>query len=114
VATKADLGAVGGGYHYRISTVTGEGIDALENGLAAYVADEIGAFEDIVITRARHRDGLSRAARHLLDAIDGSNQGLELRAEHLRAAADALGRLTGRIDVEDLLDVIFRDFCIGK
>lgn len=38
----------------------------------------------------------------------------ELRAEDLRRAADALGRITGRIDVEDLLDVIFRDFCIGK
>ncbi len=39
---------------------------------------------------------------------------MELRAEDLRQATDALGRITGRIDVEDLLDVIFRDFCIGK
>jgi len=39
---------------------------------------------------------------------------LELKAEELRLAARALGRITGRIDAEDLLDVIFRDFCIGK
>ena len=43
------------------------------------------------------------------DAVDA-----ELRAEDMRLAARALGRITGRVDVEDVLDVIFRDFCIGK
>ena len=47
-------------------------------------------------------------------AVEGDHLPTELRAEDLRQAADALGRITGRIDVEDLLDVIFRDFCIGK
>jgi tRNA modification GTPase len=68
-----------------------------------------------LITRARHR----RALQEMVAALDRALQhdhaaGEELIAEDLRAAAMALGRLTGRVDVEDILDVIFRDFCIGK
>lgn len=65
-------------------------------------------------TRDRHRAGLSETLRHLDRAMAIREIGLELAAESLRSAADSLGRITGRIDVEDLLDVIFRDFCIGK
>jgi tRNA modification GTPase len=56
---------------------------------------------------------------HSLKALDQAlNPGLksatDILAEELRSAATTLGRLTGRVDVEDILDVIFRDFCIGK
>ena len=63
-------------------------------------------------TRARHRDGVREALRHL-DQIRNA-QAPELEAEHLRAAHDALGRITGRVDVEDLLGVVFSEFCVGK
>jgi tRNA modification GTPase len=68
------------------------------------------------LTRARHREALEdcRAAlERFLDAAD-SDKTPELAAEDLRLAARALGRITGRVDVEDVLDAIFRDFCIGK
>jgi tRNA modification GTPase len=63
-------------------------------------------------TRARHREALTRC----LDALDRARCAHlpELGAEELRRAADELGRITGRIDIEDMLDAIFRDFCIGK
>lgn len=114
IATKVDLAKPTGEVDHRISTTTGEGLSALEDAIGSHVAKHIGDIEDIVITRARHQDGLAKCVRHLRAAITNQAAGLELRAEDLRSAADALGRLTGKIDVEDLLDVIFRDFCIGK
>lgn len=114
IATKCDLGNIARRYDLAVSTVTGVGLDDLEATLGQYVRETIGGVEDLVITRARHRDGLSACVAHLKRAIAGDGLGLELRAEDLRRAADALARLTGRIDVEDLLEVIFRDFCIGK
>jgi tRNA modification GTPase len=65
-----------------------------------------------VLTRARHREALEDAAVSLRRALDAPLP--ELRAEDLRLAWRSLGRITGVVDVEDLLDVIFRDFCIGK
>ena len=71
--------------------------------------------ESALLTRERHRHALAgcRAAalRRALGALAGRE---DLLAEELRLAGQALGRLTGRVDVEDILDVIFRDFCIGK
>ena len=64
------------------------------------------------LTRARHRATLEECVS-CLDAACVANVP-ELMAEEIRSAARALGRITGRVDVEDLLDVIFRDFCIGK
>jgi tRNA modification GTPase len=66
------------------------------------------------MTRERHRAALSVAGSAIGQAVLPGQRPLELRAESLRQAGDSLGRVTGRIDVEDLLDVIFRDFCIGK
>ena len=66
-----------------------------------------------MITRERHRLVLNQAHAALKRALSLSGQE-DLFAEELRTAAAALGRLTGRVDVEDILDVIFRDFCIGK
>ena len=71
--------------------------------------------ESALVTRERHRRALEEvlaALRRAQGARCGGHE--DLLAEELRIAATALGRLTGRVDVEDILDVIFRDFCIGK
>ncbi len=71
--------------------------------------------EPALITRERHRRALEDALAALRRALKPEIAGREdLLAEELHVAARALGRLTGRVDVEDILDVIFRDFCIGK
>ena len=70
-----------------------------------------------VPTRARHRQALEdcgNALDRVRRAATERQQASELMAEDMRLATRALGRITGRVDVEDLLDVIFRDFCIGK
>jgi tRNA modification GTPase len=64
------------------------------------------------MTRARHRLALSAAAAALKEAISATES--ELKAENLRLALRAIGRVTGRVDLDELLDVVFRDFCIGK
>jgi tRNA modification GTPase len=98
-----------------ISALTGLGIEALTAALSAYAKTYFAATESAVITRARHRQALEETVAALDRAVarDHAN-GEELIAEELRSAATTLGRLTGRVDVEDILDVIFRDFCIGK
>jgi tRNA modification GTPase len=64
------------------------------------------------LTRARHRRALEECRAALLHAPTVTLP--ELAAEDVRVAVRALGRITGRVDVEDVLDVVFRDFCIGK
>jgi tRNA modification GTPase len=80
------------------------------------LAELFAASENPLLTRARHREGLEACREGLVRALAGleSDRQGELVAEDLRLAARALGRITGRVDVEDLLDVVFRDFCIGK
>jgi tRNA modification GTPase len=98
-----------------ISAVTGAGIDTLVAALAAYAAKFFAATESSLVTRARHRRALEETVAALDRALGQRHSGREeLIAEELRSAATILGRLTGRVDVEDILDVIFRDFCIGK
>jgi tRNA modification GTPase len=98
-----------------ISALTGVGMNALEAALSIYAKDYFAATESAVITRARHRRALEETVAALSRATAGNHSiPEELIAEELRAAATTLGRLTGRVDVEDILDVIFRDFCIGK
>lgn len=101
---------------FAISADRGDGIDRLVEALTTRVSASYGVTEAPAVTRARHRVGLEEAVRHLKRAAEALRIGgeTELLAEDLRLAARALGRITGRIDVEDLLDVIFRDFCIGK
>lgn len=99
----------------RLSALTGEGIGELLAWLEAQVIARAGGSESMPMTRARHRDALRDAHAALLRAPAAlAGQALDLAAEDLRIAARALGRITGRVDVEDLLDVIFREFCIGK
>ena len=96
-----------------LSSRTGEGMDRLLELLAAFARERMSPGESSLITRARHRVALVAVRSALATALE-EGLPLELRAEELRHATDALGRLTGRVDVEDLLEVIFRDFCIGK
>jgi tRNA modification GTPase len=100
---------------FAISAATGAGLDSLVSALSAYARDYFAATEPALVTRARHRRALEETVAALDRALaHGPCGGEELIAEELRSAATSLGRLTGRVDVEDILDVIFRDFCIGK
>ena len=96
------------------STKSAEGMEILLEFLTRFAEETISVGEAPLATRTRHRHFLNEAVASLKLAVDQSHLPVELRAEDLRRAADAIGRITGRIDVEDLLDVIFRDFCIGK
>lgn len=96
-----------------VSAETGEGIEVLLELLAAFGRERMEPGESSLITQARHRAALGACRDALVAALDGGLP-LEFRAEELRHATDALGRLTGRVDVEDLLDVVFREFCVGK
>jgi len=101
-----------------LSVRTGQGLDRLLARLGELVADRCRVGSDgPAPTRARHREALTRTAQALerfLLRDNSDHMGAELEAEDLRLAARELGRITGRVGVEDLLDVIFRDFCIGK
>jgi len=101
-----------------LSVKTEQGLDRLLARLAEMVAEQCRVGTDgPAPTRARHSEALTRTAEALQRFLLRDNAqhiGAELEAEDLRLAARQLGRITGRVDVEDLLDVIFRDFCIGK
>jgi tRNA modification GTPase len=98
-----------------ISASTGAGFEAFFAALADYAQDFLAGAEPALVTRERHRRTLGDALAALRRALAPGLAGREdLLAEELRSAAAALGRLTGRVDVEDILDVIFRDFCVGK
>jgi tRNA modification GTPase len=102
-------------YEFNISASTGAGFDGLLERLARFAADFLAGAESALVTRARHRRALEDTLAALRRALAAPLAAQEdLLAEELRAAAQALGRLTGRVDVEDVLDVIFRDFCVGK
>jgi tRNA modification GTPase len=104
----AEYGSLG------VSALTGEAIPELLSLLSRRVVDALGREEAPVLTRARHRRLVEEARAALERAIPMLARGPELAAEDVRVAASAIGRLTGRIDVEDLLDEIFSSFCIGK
>ncbi|MBI4184009.1 MAG: tRNA uridine-5-carboxymethylaminomethyl(34) synthesis GTPase MnmE [Proteobacteria bacterium] len=118
VVNKADLAAlpaemrVAGRPALAVSALTGVGLGALLGEMTARVAGAFTAAAGPPLTRERHRAAL-RACHEALERGRGAASP-ELAAEDLRLAVRALGRITGRVDVEDLLDVIFRDFCIGK
>jgi tRNA modification GTPase len=99
---------------FRISASRGDGVSELVAALAAFARDFFGSGEDGLIGRERQRRLLLDAANGLRRCLAVAERGDELAAEELRVAAQALGRLLGRIDVEDILDAIFREFCIGK
>jgi tRNA modification GTPase len=105
-----------GEFDFLLSAKHGQGIEQLVSALSSFAGQYFSGAELGLVTRARHRRLLEDTVAALDRALTEGRQRVreEVIAEELRLAATALGRLTGRVDVEDILDVIFRDFCIGK
>ncbi|MGF6173456.1 tRNA uridine-5-carboxymethylaminomethyl(34) synthesis GTPase MnmE [Ensifer sp. 4252] len=116
VATKTDEKDSGSNdlADVSISTRTGVGMDRLLNAISSYLPDLSGVTALSIPSRRRHVDALRQASAALAESLSLVHQGLDVRAEQLRIAGDSIGRITGRVDVENLLDVIFSEFCIGK
>jgi tRNA modification GTPase len=112
VRSKADLVALRGSGDLWISAKTGEGLAELVELLSAHASRHMATGEAPVLTRVRHRTATEGAERQLREALTAPAP--ELAAEHLRFALREVGRLTGRVDLDELLDVVFRDFCVGK
>lgn len=121
VVNKIDLCAVdreaelAGKAVYPVSVLRGDGLADLVSALAQVVGERFGLSAAPGLTRQRHRAALQDCLEALDRYLEMQNlAAVELAAEDLRLAAQALGRITGRVDVEDLLDIVFKDFCIGK
>ncbi|PTE07541.1 tRNA uridine-5-carboxymethylaminomethyl(34) synthesis GTPase MnmE [Mesorhizobium helmanticense] len=117
IGTKADLiepQLLAADYDAAISVRDGTGVPELLAEIGRRAEAEISQAGDILPSRLRHVELLNETRRFLLAALTEDGRGQELRAEELRLAADRLGRIVGSVDVEDLLDVIFSQFCIGK
>ena len=95
-----------------VSVTTGQGMEELIRALETAVGERLHTSAQPALTRARHRQALEECEASLRRSLTA--QAPELAAEDVRLAARALGRITGRVDVEDILDLVFRDFCIGK
>ncbi len=99
---------------FNLSATTGLGLAEVLAALGDFARASLDG-EPALLTRERHKNALNSALISISRALQsGVGQHEEILAEELRSAAQSLGRLTGRVDVEDILDVIFRDFCIGK
>lgn len=99
-----------------ISAKSGEGLDNLLARIEDALRRRLASLGPSPMTRERHRHALREAAEALSRALDMPNpaESPEILAEELRLAARALGRVAGRVDVEDVLDRLFSQFCIGK
>jgi tRNA modification GTPase len=117
VWNKADLFDREGGFvreGLSISLKTGEGLSMLQAMLQQKVQQKLDSNGAPLLTRPRHRQALGEALNALRHGLEAPADRPELLAEDLRLAMRAIGRITGRVDVEELLDFVFRDFCIGK
>lgn len=115
IGTKSDLPRMSSrAYDVMVSTKDGTGLDELRALIAVRLKDSVHPQSMAIPSRVRHKDSLSDCLKALKSALTGFDRGLDIRTEDLRVAAEALGRVTGRVDVEALLDVIFGEFCIGK
>jgi tRNA modification GTPase len=116
IGLKSDLAAVSDVmlYDSAVSNVSGSGLEELCKLIGKFASEARGNMGEVMPTRQRQTDLLRSCSGHLSQALNLAGSGLELRAEELRLAGEALGRLTGKIDVDDLLDVVFSQFCIGK
>jgi tRNA modification GTPase len=99
---------------FEISASRGDGVPELIAALVGFAESYFGPSEGGLISRVRQRQLLQETASSLHRSIMVAGEGEELVAEELRIAAHCLGRLLGRVDVEEVLDVIFREFCVGK
>jgi tRNA modification GTPase len=112
VANKIDLGGNAPPWAIGVSALTGEGVEVLRAKLADTARALTEGSGPPPLTQARHRAALQEAAARLAGARTADLP--ELRAEDLRLALRALGRITGSVGVEDILDTLFARFCIGK
>jgi tRNA modification GTPase len=116
VATKCDLAdppaLIAGRPPIPTSARTGSGLAELRTAMTGLAARRAGLTEAPLLTRSRHRAALTEAVARLGEGVAAPLP--ELAAEAYREAVQALGRLTGRVGVEDILDIVFGDFCIGK
>ncbi len=111
VRSKDDSGALRDG---SVSVVREGGLDWLIGKITEHVTSTGLASDSAAVTRARHREALLSCAGLLEEASRSAALVPEVRSELLRSACDQIGRITGKVDVEDLLDRIFAEFCIGK
>ncbi|HRD75753.1 MAG TPA: tRNA uridine-5-carboxymethylaminomethyl(34) synthesis GTPase MnmE [Hyphomicrobiaceae bacterium] len=114
VATKIDRSPSLDPSTRGISTMTGEGVETLVQTITDKASSLLGDSESPLITQARHREHVTRALVALEAFLASDMSAPELAAEELRRAAHDLGRISGRVDVEDILDHVFSRFCIGK
>ena len=115
VGTKSDIHpGIRNGYDVLISAVDVAGLNELHELLRRDLQARSGMLSLALPSRLRHRTLLTDSLGAVAAALASEDRGLDIRAEYLRQAATSLGRITGRVDVEDLLDVIFSEFCIGK
>jgi tRNA modification GTPase len=112
VVNKVDLGVAVPDGCIGVSALTGAGMGALREALADEARALTQAEGPPALTRARHRAALLEAVARLESAMEAGLP--ELRSEDVRLALRALGRITGTVGVEDILDSVFRQFCIGK
>jgi tRNA modification GTPase len=113
VWNKSDLGGSREGIS--ISLMTGDGLSMLQSMLQQKLQHKLEAPGDApALTRPRHRHALGEAVAALQHGLVAPADQPELLAEDLRLAMRSIGRITDRVDVEELLDFVFRDFCIGK
>ncbi len=115
VRTKSALSpAAEASFDLSISAGEGLGLDELRAAIKREIEKRVGAGQTLVPARARHKKRLEETLNYVSDALHSEAMDLAIRSEYLRLAATSLGRITGRVDVEDLLGVIFSEFCIGK
>ena len=112
IFNKTDISPITSSQGFAISAKTGNGIAELLEYLSKRVEDTVGLKEEPSLTRLRHRSSLEECVKSLEDSLKAPQT--ELMAEDLRMAMRSLGKITGQVGVEELLDVIFKDFCIGK
>jgi tRNA modification GTPase len=118
VCTKSDLGPPAKpdarGKSLSVSTVEPGGLDDLRGWLKGWVSERMAGRDFPAVTQQRHRALLRDAAEQLARALSALAADPELAAEDVRLAARSLARLSGRVDVDDILDRVFSSFCIGK
>lgn len=115
IATKADLNIQNfsdNQFDHEISVITGQGLELLIKDIGSRAQAAIGVSSGTIPTRLRHVELLQSTLSKITHAME--EQEIELQAEQLRLASTSLGKITGTVDVEELLGVIFSEFCIGK
>ncbi|MEG8099096.1 tRNA uridine-5-carboxymethylaminomethyl(34) synthesis GTPase MnmE [Candidatus Liberibacter brunswickensis] len=116
VGTKSDIHTTNfQKYDQIISSVTGEGLEELINKIKFIISNKFNKISFSIPSHKRHLEHLSKTIEYLeMISLDKEEFRLDIIAENLRLASSSLGRITGHVDVEQLLDIIFSKFCIGK